>query len=556
VTERGHDTLARLADLSQALAQSANIEATLKEAVTRIAAYMEAEAASLFMLDEAREQLICRACAGPVNVVGMRLPLGKGIVGRTLAENAPQLVADALKDPDFAGQVDRATGFSTHTTASAPLNTAEGAIGVLQVINKTGERMFDERDLDVLRLLAAPTALAINNARMAVQLVEQERLKREFQLARRLQKSLLPKRQRSSFPLIGVNIPAREISGDFFDYFELPDGRIGFTAGDVSGKGMDAALLMVRAQSLLRWLGKSQARPANWLERANEELTEGMTRGMFVCAIVGYYSPDSTQVEWANAGFPPALMRFGDGAIEEFQADGPPLGILAGLQYAERQLKVGAGTLYFFSDGVTDVRDANKGLIGVEGVKKLINDFAEEPAEQRLRAIVSYLRRLSLADDTTILLIEDRTRLRDSRLLELGFTSEPENLRLVRAALSDALTRAQLDEKLVQLMILVVDEACANIIRHAYLGDRDGKIELKVSLRGAELEFRLRDYAAKVDRACMKPRDLSEVRPGGLGINLIDSVMDRWHLRKPADGAGNILVMVKKVAQADQSGNE
>jgi phosphoserine phosphatase RsbU/P len=542
-----NDTLARLADLSQALAQSLNIEATLKEAITRITSYMEAEAAGLFLLDESGEMLICRACAGPVNVLGMRLPTTKGIVGRTLQSNAPQLVADAASDPDFAGQVDRATGFTTRTTASAPLNTAEGPIGVLQVINKTGNRQFDERDRDVLRLLAAPTALSINNARMAGQLIEQERLKREFQLARRLQKSLLPKRQRSSFPLLGTNIPAREISGDFFDFFELPDGRIGFTAGDVSGKGMDAALLMVRAQSVLRWLGKALTPPSAWLERANDELSENMTRGMFVCAIVGYYTPDSTQVEWANAGFPPALMRFDDGAIEQYQADGPPLGIMTGMHYAERQLKVGAGTLYFFSDGVTDVRDADRGLLGVDGVKQLISEFAGEPAELRLRAIVNYLRRLSLADDTTILLIEDRLRLRESRLLELGFTAEPENLRLVRAALTDALSRADIDEKLIQLLILVVDEACANIIRHAYHGDPDGKIELKVSLKAHELEIQLRDYAAPVDRTCLKPRDLDEVRPGGLGLNLIDSVMDRWQLRKPAQGRGNVLVMGKKV---------
>jgi phosphoserine phosphatase RsbU/P len=157
------------------------------------------------------------------------------------------------------------------------------------------------------------------------------------------------------------------------------------------------------------------------------------------------------------------------------------------------------------------------------------------------------LRRLSLADDTTILLIEDRLRLRESRLLELGFTAEPENLRLVRAALTDALSRADIDEKLIQLLILVVDEACANIIRHAYHGDPDGKIELKVSLKAHELEIQLRDYAAPVDRTCLKPRDLDEVRPGGLGLNLIDSVMDRWQLRKPAQGRGNVLVMGKKV---------
>jgi len=121
-------------------------------------------------------------------------------------------------------------------------------------------------------LIAAPTALAIHNAQLADTIVEQQRIRRELELARTIQKSMLPKRRRGRFPLIGVNLPANEISGDFYDFFDLPDGRIAFLIGDISGKGLDAAFLMVRVASLLRWAGKEAPAPRRWLADVNVEL--------------------------------------------------------------------------------------------------------------------------------------------------------------------------------------------------------------------------------------------------------------------------------------------
>src|SRR6185295_1022139 len=138
---------------------------------------------------------------------------------------------------------------------------------------------------------AAPAALAISNAALVSELVEQERIKRELELARRMQKSLLPKRRRGDYPVLGVNRPAREVSGDFYDFFDLPDGRIGFAIGDVAGKGVDASLLMMRTASLLRWAGKEGMRPDEWLARINDELAATVNQGMFVCAAAGYFDP-------------------------------------------------------------------------------------------------------------------------------------------------------------------------------------------------------------------------------------------------------------------------
>lgn len=398
---------AQVVALSQALAVSVDIDETLKEAVLRIADCMQAEAASVFLLDTATGRLVCRACAGPVDVLGLSLPADTGIVGRSFVTASAQLVRDAQRDPDFAGKVDGKTGFCTRSVLAAPLVTARGVIGVIEVLNKRDGGLFADGERDVLRLLAAPAALAISNAALVAEMVDQTRIRRELQLARRMQRSLLPRRRRDGFPLLGVNRPAREISGDFYDWFDLPDGRIAFTIGDIAGKGLDAALLMVRCASLLRWAGKDGLAPAAWLTAVNEELADTLSGGMFVCAVVGHYDPATRHATWANAGFPPALLHDHDGSFREYEAEGPPLGILPGMVYTEQSAHV-ARSLYFFSDGVTDVRGRDRELLGLAGVRALIERHADPAPEHRLKNLVGELRRLRLADDTTILLVEGR----------------------------------------------------------------------------------------------------------------------------------------------------
>jgi len=359
----------------------------------------------VFLLDQAGQSLVCRANSGPVSVVGIKLPLGKGVVGRTFSQNACQMVRDAQQDPDFAGKVDKDTGFRTRSLLSTPLQSAEGPIGVLQVLNKRDGGLFDEADRDLLRLFAAPAALAISNAALVKELIEQQRIRRELELARKMQRSLLPKRRRGRYPVIGINRPAYEISGDFYDFVDLPDGRIAFMIGDVAGKGLDASLLMVRTASLLRWAGKEGVTPDRWMGRVNEELSATIARGTFVCAAAGYYDPASGTVSWSNAGFMPALL-FRDGEFQEFEAGGPPLGILDGIEYPVDTVRLDGGSLWFFSDGVTDVRADGRDTIGMEGVRDLIRRHREDYPPARLRAIVAELKRLRLADDTTLLLIE------------------------------------------------------------------------------------------------------------------------------------------------------
>ncbi|HET9031372.1 MAG TPA: SpoIIE family protein phosphatase [Dokdonella sp.] len=547
--------LAFLADLSETLAVSLDLRQTLSEAVTRIAEFMDAEAASLFLLDEDGKMLECKVCVGPIDIAGLRIPIGQGVVGRTVAENRSQVVADAVSDSRVDRSTDSDTGFVTRSLLCAPLATAKGPIGALEVVNKRTGGSFSADDAEILRLVAAPTSLAINNARMAHELVQQARMRREFDLARRMQKSLLPKRRRDGFPLLGVNLPAHEISGDFYDYFDLPDGRIGFFIGDVSGKGLDAALLMVRVASLLRWVGKDSTPPSEWLVRVNEELCQTSLDGRFVCALVGQCDRNAEHVEFAAAGFPPAML-YRDGEFTEFLSGGAPLGILSDMKFESQVVDLKGASLYCFSDGVTDVRDAQRRTIGSEGVRELISRHAGASAEPRLRGIFSELKQLRLVDDTTLLLIERMQVHGPEILLKRCFPAQPEQMREIRSLLRGALDDAGVETGIRDKLVLAVDEACCNIIRHAYGPEHSGDIDLRVTSENGKLEFRLLDSAPSVDPGRVRAKPLGECRSGGLGVALIDTVMDDWVLQKRPDDRGNRLIMHKKITVKKNNGED
>lgn len=542
-----------LADLSAALAVSLDLRQTLTEAVNRIAEFMDAEAASLFLLDAGENMLECRVCMGPIDIAGLRIPIGQGVVGRCVAENASQIVADAANDPRVDHSNDSDTGFVTRSLLCAPLSTSNGPIGALEVVNKRSGGTFSTEDAEILRLVAAPTSLAINNARMAHELVQQARMKREFDLARRMQKSLLPKRRRDGFPLLGMNLPAHEISGDFYDFFDLADGRIGFFIGDVSGKGLDAALLMVRAASLLRWVGKEGVAPSEWLARVNEELCQTSLEGRFVCALVGHCDRNAEQVEIAAAGFPPAL-RYKDGEFTEYLSGGAPLGILPGMSFEAAHIDLRGASLYCFSDGMTDVRDAQRKTIGSEGVRALIQRHAGASAEPRLRGMFTELKHLRLVDDTTLLLIERMQAQGPEVLLKRRFPAQAEQMRDMRNRLRSALDDAGVEGALRDQLVLVVDEACTNVIRHAYGPGQSGDIDLRVTRDGALLEFMISDSAPPVDPAKVKAKPLGECRSGGLGVALMEQVMDEWTLCGLPCGGGNRLTMHKWIGERSNGG--
>jgi sigma-B regulation protein RsbU (phosphoserine phosphatase) len=398
---------ALLAEMTRSFAQSQDLEATLRHALASIAKHLDAEAGSLWLLDLEREELHCRASVGPNPITGLRLPMTQGIIGRSVAENSCQCVFDVRRDPAFSTRADEESGMVTRSLLCAPMSFSDQRIGAIELINQRGgDGRFDERDVYPLQVLASSAALAIANNRMAASLVDAERARRELELAAEIQRNLLPAARPDPFPVQGRNVPARTVSGDFFDFVVAADGRIGFCLGDVSGKGINAAMLMAKTASLYRCLVKTIPSPAQLLRVLNDEVCETATRGMFVTMAAGVYDPATGAVWLANAGHEPTVCH-SEGRFSSFEAGAPPLGIVPGVEVPEIELQLQGGSLYLFSDGVTEAVTQAGEQLGRAGFEALVEKFADLPAAARVASIVSSVGELALRDDLTLLAVSD-----------------------------------------------------------------------------------------------------------------------------------------------------
>jgi sigma-B regulation protein RsbU (phosphoserine phosphatase) len=535
-----------IAEMSQEFAASRDIGETLQRGLQRVAAFVGAEAASLFLIDETGGEMVCRACFGPVEVRGMRLPAGYGIVGRTIRENHAIIVKDARQDPDFGALIAEKTGYTVQSILCAPLSVGDIRLGAIELINKAGGGLFQHGDRQMLQALGASAALAIVNARLTGALVEQERMRRELELAAEIQRGMLPTDLPEDFPIQGVNVPAHAVSGDFFDILRLPGGAVAFAIGDVAGKGINAALLMTRTSSLFRCLAKTHRRPAHLLAAINAELCEaGLTGGMFVTMAAGLFDPRTGSVLLANAGHEPSLLRGPDGGYRAFPAGAPPLGIgpeLVPEDLPESWIALAGGSLYLFTDGLTETRCHDLMMIGDHGMRRLIDEDQHLPATRRLRSIIARLApgETPPRDDLTLMVVEDQ---RPPPLLVMRIEACPECLGGMRHRVSDATLAAGCAEGAAADVVLAVDEACQNIIRHGYRGS--GPVELELFREGSTLVVQLIDFAPPADPDKIKPRPLEELRPGGLGTHFMRCVMDDVAWLPPPFGAGNLLRMSK-----------
>jgi sigma-B regulation protein RsbU (phosphoserine phosphatase) len=572
---RTFDQLELLSEMGRDFASSLDIQGALERAVSHITDYVEAEGGALFLIDETGDTLKCHACVGATDIIGLTLPSDQGIVGRCVQNDKSEIVRDVQNDPNFYGKIDETTGYTTRSILCATLSVKDQRIGAIELINKRGgDHLFEENDLRILESMAAPAALAIHNARMSEALVEQERFARELELAAEIQRSLLPEDGGDEFPVHGINIPARTVSGDFYDFFELDDGRICFNLGDVSGKGMNAALLMAKTSSLFRCLGKTIHQPGRLLSRINLEICETAARGMFVTMVVGIYDPRSGIMRFSNAGHEPPLFFDSKGEISSFPADAPPVGIspyLVGEEgYPEEELRLDGGAFYIFTDGVTEGYLVDGSEMGVDGLTDILHASRMLTAEKRLTDVVDKIDLGSgpLRDDITILSIDDTTdlmaisdakkrqaaRVRDEddagemeELFQLDIPSRADRLRLVRSAVAQAGELCDYDDELVQNVVIAVDEALQNVIRHAYENRPDGEIKITLSRTANKFVVHIRDYADSIDVDKVKPRDLGDIRPGGLGTHFIQEVMDEVEFLPTPDERGNLLKMVKQV---------
>jgi sigma-B regulation protein RsbU (phosphoserine phosphatase) len=538
-----------LALIGKAMASADRPDMALEHTLETIRQGVGAEAASIFLFDETGDVLECKASLGPNPATGMTLPRGVGIIGQVAERGQPLLVEDAASYPGFYRAIDERTGFVTRSVVCAPLIAQGKVLGTVMLLNKTGNRRFSGQDEALLLSYCALAGLSINNARLSLLALERERIQHELELAREIQRSMLPGFGGSNIQ--GANLAARIVSGDFYSHLTNPDGEAWFCLGDVSGKGINAALWMVRAVSMFSCFAQTQKSPARLLEALNRELRVGALRGMFITMVVGWLDRSGSRARLANAGHLPALL-WRQGAIEEIPASGPPIGILDAVVYDDVDISPGPATLCVVSDGVAEAVEG-KTFANLDRLKQRVNAMMEAGGLSA-QALIADLLPGGLApdDDATALTVQlvapppGEHPLAAQRLLfSTCFTANSDQLKPMRDAVLAAVQAQGVDAELANNLVLALNEACMNVIQHATAASDGTQISVELLRQDGALVLHVLDDAQPVDVSTVEPRDLDDVRPGGLGVHFMREIMDQVEFLPPPAGFGNFLRMRK-----------
>ena len=238
-----------------------------------------------------------------------------------------------------------------------------------------------------------------------------KRISSEIDLAVKVQENFIPKRNLENYPVQGINIPAREVSGDFFGFHPHNEG-VYFIIADVAGKGIHAGMVMAKASTLFKVLAQDKVDPNEMMLHMNNDLFNTKTGGMFVTSILGVYDLITEEVSWVNGGHLPALIRDQTGKFEEYESKAPPLGVILQKNksiYMTNKKKLNGKRFYVFTDGLSESLDEKNKELGIDGAKGIINRNFNSAVKVELtnisKEVVDKSKKKILSDDLTIVTI-------------------------------------------------------------------------------------------------------------------------------------------------------
>jgi sigma-B regulation protein RsbU (phosphoserine phosphatase) len=387
------DRLALVYRLSQAFNSTLDLDEVLNRVMDEVITTTRAER-GFVMLREPNDSLAFHVARGldQETIDDPEFQISRGVVERVAQEGQPMLTSDAQSDDRLSMRLSVMT-LGLRSILCVPLKIKDTVSGVIYVDNRLQSGIFVPGDLELLMAIASSAAIAIENARLYQVAVEKGRMEQELQLARNVQASLLP----AGVPDIpGWDFaarwrPARQVSGDFYDFIPGQAGQMNLVMADVSGKGMPAALFMALSRTIVRASMGHSPSVAEDIARANRLVCADAKDGMFVTVFGARLHLDRGQVTYVNAGHnPPLLCRQGDGqeTLTELMPTGMALGILADFGFEQRTVHLDPGDfMLLYTDGVPDASNPQSQRFGMERLRRVILENRHAPAAGIVAAI-------------------------------------------------------------------------------------------------------------------------------------------------------------------------
>lgn len=506
-----------------------SLDDMLAELLDRVSSGLNADTAAVLLLDEDREVLVARAAKGIEEEVrqGVQIPLGRGFAGRIAAERRP-IILERVSKPEIVNPILEQTGI--RSLVGVPLLVEGRVIGVLHA-GTLVPRSFNEDDVRLLQLAADRAALAIDNARLSEQRA----------VTQAMQRTLLPE----ALPQVpGLRFSAKylpagsgvKIGGDWYDVFQLPDGRVAFVIGDVVGRGVVAASVMAEIRTAVRaYLVEGHDLGA--VMSLLNELLVSMGRNRSATVAIFALDLESEELSAVSAGHLPALL-LAPGEESRFVAgaQAPPLGVCPGQVYPVQELRFPAGgVLLLYTDGLVE-RRAESIDVGFERLATAANEAAAaNPLTFADHVYAGLVQHVALEDDVALLAIESVPL---GSHLELTLEAAPSVLVGLRRMLGRWLVRHGVQPQARFDVTVAVSEAAANAIEHAY-GLRDAVFTIECEYSEAEVRVTVRDTgrwreSTRSDR--------------GRGLMIMGELMDATEVRHGESGTA--VTLVKRTSEA------
>jgi sigma-B regulation protein RsbU (phosphoserine phosphatase) len=367
-----------------------------------------ADRCSLWLIDPVHGELWTKVAHG---VEPIRIPLGEGLIGACIRDDEVLLVNDAGQEARLLRHVDKTSGYHTEQVLCVPMRAEGKVIGALQLLNKPSG--FTETDAGLLGLLAHFAASAIETGRLRQEAESAIVIRHELSLAHDVQDKLLPKPLEgvAGLECVGFCRPARSIGGDYYDLLPRRDGSFALTLGDVSGKGIPAAVMMASIQMLLRnLLLREEVNLAEVMGELNQTLYGSSTDARYSTLFCGLISADRRELTYVSAGHVPPLLLRRDGQLERLSESSLPVGMLPQWTFVQHRVDLRDGdTLLVVSDGIMEACNLAEEFWEESEVERVLLENATRPLgelpEILCAAVDKYASGAEQYDDMTIVAV-------------------------------------------------------------------------------------------------------------------------------------------------------
>ena len=399
-------------EISNSLAGTLDLAALLPKILDSLfSIFKYADRGCILLKDERTGEMVPRAMRHRRKDEDSTVRLSRTIVNKVLSEKAGILSADAATDDAFSGSQSIAD-LKIRSMMCVPLLGLDGeALGILSIDSQNPLGQFTRDDLDILMTVAGQAALAYENARLVQAYADKQKQDAELEIARNVQRDLLPTElpKVEGYQFYASYDAARAVGGDMYDCFELPDGKICLSFGDVAGKGVPGALIMSRMSSCVQSTVRHVHDVVEAIRAINDHMCDGKIEGRFVTYILCIVDTRNHEVVLSNAGHASPIIRRANGSVERFDQElaGPAIGMMEDYPYEAETRKLEPGDMVVITtDGVEEAMNPEGDLYGTERVLELVKNGPAE-AEKLGKLLLADVRRHARghpqSDDITIM---------------------------------------------------------------------------------------------------------------------------------------------------------